>query len=195
MKSDALKNANDNIEAVGLLVAALDARWEDLSSNSACGFWHEEGATVPDDVVLWTNFHHQSDNAEVEAYLVDGDYGIFTSTDDFNVPAPNSGGRYLILSGEANVTDPEGCLLQAQLNSIVNASDSGVAFDRFYEDTGYAWGKALKKGDSVDAGLFHGHLTSDGDVDLGTNLWFLESSRTTDQGGRWMPVCQGVSAN
>lgn len=199
MLVEARQEASNNVEAVGLMVASLDVYFESLGlGNGECA-WHEEGEPVPDKVVLWTNFHHSSDEAEVETYAVDGDYGVFLSTGAFDVPKPNSGGRYLFVIGDIADSDvaenPTGCMTATQFASLRRDAD---AFDTFFEDEGYAYGEQVKAGGKLDEGVFHGLLdeeNSDGEVPLGPNYWFLPSGGMADQAGRWVPTCVGVEAN
>lgn len=195
LKAAAVKSAADNLEAVGLMIASLDKYFESLGLQGTQCAWHEEGSKIPSGVVLWTNFHGSSNQAKVAAYMVDGDYGVFTSSGEFNVPIPNSGGRYLFVAGAAPVAvNPTGCVTQDQFDGILNAQDPGVAYDKFFEKTGYQYGKPIEKGGQVTPGLFHGFLAdSTGQDNLGTNLWWINVSTYAKDGGRWMPICSGVT--
>lgn len=200
IKATALREAGNSISAVDLAVDDLDTYFESLGLSPGECAWDNEGAVIPDGVVAWTNWHSQQHLVAVTSILADGGYGVWETEAEVTVPRPNSGGRYLHLIGATADNQEAAPYSDACMDATTFSSlrRDGDAFDDWFEKTGWSFGEEAKAGDTLGVGVFHGDLDetqSEGEVPLGTNFWFLSDGGRADKAGRFVPTCDGVTAN
>lgn len=74
-------------------IAGLDHFFE-MTNGSFGGQWSEPGFKIPARSVFWTDLF---DSAQPEPIKVQGGWGVFYAPEEFVVPSPNGGGRYLLV--------------------------------------------------------------------------------------------------
>lgn len=150
---------------VASLISVLD---RDFTLDDG-GQWSEPGYTVPEVAVFWTDLfdNRSSLPAGVSAIRTQGGWGVYYTSDDYVVPPPNGGGRWMKLCDALQVpkaavevapvvevapTEPVavGCVLPNLTGKTVAQAIN--AMDQWFEDTAYQWGSGFAVGDKLPAG-------------------------------------------
>ncbi|OGV96993.1 hypothetical protein A2W24_02620 [Microgenomates group bacterium RBG_16_45_19] len=194
----------NSTKTVSELLSELD---RDFNLNSKIGgAWTQEmvestnGFTVPAGSAFWTDLFDNIKTlpAGVKAVRTQGGWGIYTTTVAYKILLPNGGGRFAnICGGETpKVTTQSGCASMATMSGIGSASDP-VAFNAFFESTGYAYGMPIAEGGKVPAGYyFLGTFPStaipSGVTMVGSSgfVWFVTAEVVAPNGGRAVKACQ-----
>lgn len=160
---EALRDTKD----VASLISVLDRDF-DLRDG---GQWSEPGYTVPARSAFWTDQFDNVNNLPegVYAVRVQGGWGVYYTSDDYIVPPPNGGGRWMRLCSALQVPKaavevapvvevaptepvPAGCTLPDLTGKTVEQAINTM--DQWFEDTAYQWGGTFAKGDTLPAGSY-----------------------------------------